>query len=170
MARGNLVSLSQQTTTPPTTDRTPFTALLRAIADKLIPGIPEQTRVSILQQTNTSDANTDDLPPGDASASKDGPTVLEDVVDKATAKSDLEQEINSKCVGHPSQQTRLTPTSALRRRQQHRRLRRASVPAETPPPAHAEAAVCPRQGCKVEERCSRVAGAQSAGRVRESRC
>ena len=54
--------------------------------------------MSILQQTNVSDVNTDDLPPGNVSDSKDGPTVLEDVVDKATAKSDLEQEINSKCV------------------------------------------------------------------------
>jgi hypothetical protein len=69
-------------------------ALLRAIADKLIPGIPEQTRVSILQQTNISDANTDDLPPANPSKGSGGPTVLEDVVDKATAKSDLEQEIN----------------------------------------------------------------------------
>ncbi|KAG7287062.1 hypothetical protein NEMBOFW57_006562 [Staphylotrichum longicolle] len=69
--------------------------LLRAIADKLIPGIPEQTRVSILQQTNISDANTDDLPATTPSAGTGGPTVLEDVVDKATAKSDLEQEINS---------------------------------------------------------------------------
>lgn len=70
------------------------TALLRAIADKLIPGIPEQTRVSILQQTSLSDANTDDLPPTSLSGGNDGPTVLADVVDKATAKSDLEQEIN----------------------------------------------------------------------------
>ncbi len=69
-------------------------ALLRAIADKLIPGIPEQTRVAILQQTSFSDANTDDLPPTTVSGSSDGPTVLEHVVDKATAKSDLEQDIN----------------------------------------------------------------------------
>lgn len=72
-------------------------ALLRAIADKLIPGIPEQTRVSILQQTSISDANTDVLSPTDASGSSDGPTVLEYVVDKATAKSDLEQDINCTC-------------------------------------------------------------------------
>jgi hypothetical protein len=74
--------------------------LLRAIADKLIPGIPEQTRVSILQQTNISDANTDDLPPTTLTSGNDndGPTVLVDVVDKATAKSDLEQEINCMCM------------------------------------------------------------------------
>jgi len=73
---------------------------LRAIADKLIPGIPEQTRVSILQQTSLSDANTDDLPPAGPSGSSDGPNVLEDVVDKATAKSDLEQEINCMFIQH----------------------------------------------------------------------
>ncbi|KAK3324636.1 ABC transporter [Cercophora scortea] len=69
--------------------------LLRAIADKLIPGIPEKTRVSILQQTNASDVNTDDTAALDRiGGPAEGPTVLEDVVDKATAKSELEQEIN----------------------------------------------------------------------------
>jgi hypothetical protein len=53
--------------------------------------------VSILQQTSLSDANTDDLPPAAPSGSSDGPTVLEHVVDKATAKSDLEQDINGVC-------------------------------------------------------------------------
>ncbi len=53
--------------------------------------------MSILQQTNFSDANTDDLPPTAASENTDGPNVLEDVVDKATAKSDLEQDINCMC-------------------------------------------------------------------------
>ncbi|KAJ4294837.1 hypothetical protein N0V88_005071 [Collariella sp. IMI 366227] len=67
--------------------------LLRAIAEKLIPGIPEKTRVAILQQTSISDANSDDFPSGSSTAGG-GPTVLEDVVDKATAKSDLEQDIN----------------------------------------------------------------------------
>lgn len=56
--------------------------------------------MSILQQTSFSDANTDDLPPTPAvSGNTDGPTVLEDVVDKATAKSDLEQDINCTCRG-----------------------------------------------------------------------
>ena len=52
--------------------------------------------MSILQQTSISDANTDDLPPTAPTSGNDGPTVLADVVDKATAKSDLEQEINCK--------------------------------------------------------------------------
>ncbi|KAL2148498.1 hypothetical protein VTH82DRAFT_2052 [Thermothelomyces myriococcoides] len=68
--------------------------LLRAIAEKLIPGIPEQTRVSILQQTSISDVSAEDLPPEAQRSSEGGPTVLEDVINKATSKSDLEQEIS----------------------------------------------------------------------------
>lgn len=49
--------------------------------------------MSILQQTNTSDASTDG-PSARGSDSTGGPTVLEDVIDKATAKSELEQEIS----------------------------------------------------------------------------
>lgn len=84
-----------------------LSALLRAIADKLIPGIPEQTRVSILQQTSISDANTDDLPPTSLPGSNDGPTVLADVVDKATAKSNLEQEINGRFTVNAKRQGRI---------------------------------------------------------------
>lgn len=53
--------------------------------------------MSILQQTNISDANSDDRPEGGSSGDKDGPTVLEHVIDKATAKSELEREINCTC-------------------------------------------------------------------------
>ncbi|KAH8900034.1 hypothetical protein GQ53DRAFT_207247 [Thozetella sp. PMI_491] len=75
--------------------------LLKAIAEKLIPGIPEQTRVSILQQTDVTDTNTDDFGPrgsadGTGGSASDGPTVLEEVIDKATAKSELEREISGK--------------------------------------------------------------------------
>ncbi|CAP67277.1 uncharacterized protein PODANS_1_22860, partial [Podospora anserina S mat+] len=48
--------------------------LLRAISEKLIPGIPEEVRVGILQQTG-------------------GQTVLEQVVDRATAKGEVEKDI-----------------------------------------------------------------------------
>ncbi|KAH8912606.1 ABC transporter [Coniochaeta sp. PMI_546] len=70
--------------------------LLRAIAERLIPGIPEETRISILQQTDTNDASTDDIAQGDATGkieSLHDPTVLEEVIDKATARSELEHEI-----------------------------------------------------------------------------
>ncbi|KAB5572558.1 ABC transporter [Coniochaeta sp. 2T2.1] len=71
--------------------------LLRAIAERLIPGIPEETRISILQQTNAGAASDDDdNGQRDGSVKKtdsSGPTVLEDVIDKATSRSELEQEI-----------------------------------------------------------------------------
>jgi ATPase subunit of ABC transporter with duplicated ATPase domains len=70
--------------------------LLRAIDEKLIPGIPEQTRISILQQTNAKDANTDimavEATPDGAEASQ-GRSVLEEVIEKATARFEVEQEI-----------------------------------------------------------------------------
>ncbi|KAK3319337.1 putative transporter protein [Apodospora peruviana] len=95
--------------------------LLRAIAEKLIPGIPEKTRVSILQQTNASDANTDNalIEKGQGQ----GPTVLEDVIDKATAKSELEQEINSLSEGVDNTED---PYAALRalRRVRHERMQK----------------------------------------------
>jgi hypothetical protein len=70
-------------------------ALLRAIAEKLIPGIPEETRVSILQQTNNEEATAGSaVSPKKESAS--GRTVLEEVIDGATAKSELELEIKGK--------------------------------------------------------------------------
>jgi hypothetical protein len=65
---------------------------MRAIAEKLIPGIPEETRISILQQTSVKDVNADDLP--ETSGPSDGPSVLEEVIDKATSKTELEKEIN----------------------------------------------------------------------------
>ncbi|GKT92971.1 ABC transporter [Colletotrichum tofieldiae] len=72
--------------------------LLKAVAEKLIPGVPEETRISLLQQTNVTDANLD-LRPNDrlAEAGEFGQrrSVLEHVIDKATAKSDVEQEIRA---------------------------------------------------------------------------
>jgi hypothetical protein len=105
----------------------PYLALLRAIAEKLIPGIPEQTRVSILQQTSTSDANSDTLPDSSGGKGKDvaqEPTVLQDVIDKATAKSELEQEINVLATGTTSSAD--DPYAALRalRKVRHERMQK----------------------------------------------
>ncbi|KAL2263767.1 hypothetical protein VTK26DRAFT_5174 [Humicola hyalothermophila] len=96
--------------------------LLRAIAEKLIPGIPEQTRVSILQQTNIGDANTVDVPVAKGPVGGDGPAVLEHVIDKATAKSELEQEINALSAGVNS----TDPYGALRalRKLRHERMQK----------------------------------------------
>ena len=66
---------------------TDIIALLRAIAEKLIPGIPEEARISILQQTNDSGDGAD--------AKANRRTVVEEVIERATAKDELEQEIQS---------------------------------------------------------------------------
>lgn len=73
--------------------------LLRAIAEKLIPGIPEQTRVAILQQTNAKDVNTDVMAMEAVSSGEEaskGRSVLEEVIEKATARFEAEQEIRGK--------------------------------------------------------------------------
>ncbi|KAM0328124.1 hypothetical protein ACHAQA_005528 [Verticillium albo-atrum] len=77
--------------------------LLKAIAEKLIPGIPEEARIAILQQTDARGTNTDQpLPEGGSKA--DAPSqaqrsVLEEVIEKATARSDVEQDIRALSVG-----------------------------------------------------------------------
>ena len=68
-------------------------ALLRAIAEKLIPGIPEGTRVAILQQSRLVDANDDTNP---AEKEEEEKSVLQEVVDRAIAVDTVEQEIKCK--------------------------------------------------------------------------
>lgn len=64
-------------------------ALLKAIAEKLIPGIPEDTRIAILQQTRlTSDSEAESKAKTDHDS-----TVLQEVVEKATMRNAVEQEI-----------------------------------------------------------------------------
>ncbi|KJK80332.1 hypothetical protein H634G_04571 [Metarhizium anisopliae BRIP 53293] len=64
--------------------------LLRAIADKLIPGIPEGTRIAILQQTKLTDDDGDE---NSRQARKAEASVLQEVIDRATARDTIEQEI-----------------------------------------------------------------------------
>ena len=70
-------------------------ALLKAIADKLIPGIPEKTRVAILQQTDVGDATVDETPKRTVTdvGEERGPTVLEEVIERATARNKLQKDI-----------------------------------------------------------------------------
>ncbi|KAK6705808.1 hypothetical protein SNK05_009687 [Fusarium graminearum] len=64
--------------------------LLKAIAEKLIPGIPEETRIAILQQTKLTDEKDEhDSNPAESSQL----SVLEQVIEKATAKHAIEQDI-----------------------------------------------------------------------------
>ncbi|KAK2023551.1 ABC transporter [Colletotrichum zoysiae] len=72
--------------------------LLKAIAEKLIPGIPESSRISLLQQTNLTDANSNlraSDHPADVGGSGNSRGVLEHVIEQATAKSNIEQEIRA---------------------------------------------------------------------------
>ncbi|KAF7560622.1 hypothetical protein G7046_g3545 [Stylonectria norvegica] len=63
--------------------------LLKAISEKLIPGIPEGTRIAILQQTEVYDAIS-----GTEASSENlkGLSVLEAVIERATSRLDIEQE------------------------------------------------------------------------------
>jgi hypothetical protein len=67
-------------------------ALLKAIAEKLIPGIPEDTRIAILQQTKLTDEESGEKP---ETADNGEASVLEQVIEKATAKHAIEQDIKS---------------------------------------------------------------------------
>jgi hypothetical protein len=68
------------------------------VAEKLIPGIPIQTRISILQQT----AGDGSEPVADIAAALQGleigsanqHSVLEEVIDRATSRSEIQREID----------------------------------------------------------------------------
>ncbi|KAH8681215.1 ABC transporter [Xylariales sp. PMI_506] len=98
--------------------------LLKAIAEKLIPGIPEETRVVILQQTNAEDsaAEEHDIKLSPSATSEQGSSVLEEVIERATARQKLQKEINVLSQGIESTH----PYGALRglRKVRHERLQR----------------------------------------------
>jgi len=72
-------------------------AILKAVAEKLIPGIPIQTRISILQQTASDGSD----PTADAAnafkgldiSSSNQLSVLEEVIDRATSRNEIQTEI-----------------------------------------------------------------------------
>jgi hypothetical protein len=68
---------------------------LKAVAQKLIPGIPIQTRISILQQTDADEAP--DAAKGIEKLSitpGSGMSVLEQVIDRATSRNEIQSEID----------------------------------------------------------------------------
>jgi hypothetical protein len=75
-------------------------AILKAVAEKLIPGIPIQTRISILQQTASDGSD----PAADAAnafkgldiSSSNQLSVLEEVIDRATSRNEIQREIDGK--------------------------------------------------------------------------
>lgn len=97
--------------------------LLKAIAEKLIPGVPEETRIAILQQTDVNGADTTE---GDAAAAKEARPVLEHVIEKATSKDELEHEIAMLSEGVNSGDG-VKAASALRRLRHERLQKRLFV-------------------------------------------
>ncbi|KAK7418552.1 hypothetical protein QQX98_003897 [Neonectria punicea] len=94
--------------------------LLKAIADKLIPGIPEGTRIALLQQSRLVGEDADGKSdPGDGRSS----TVLEEVIERATAKHAVEQEINVLSDGVNASDS-YAPVRALRQLKHHRHQQR----------------------------------------------
>lgn len=76
-------------------------AILKAVAGKLIPGIPIQTRISILQQTASdgSDPAADTANAANAFkgldiSSSNQLSVLEEVIDRATSRNEIQTEID----------------------------------------------------------------------------
>ncbi|PYH92552.1 P-loop containing nucleoside triphosphate hydrolase protein [Aspergillus ellipticus CBS 707.79] len=69
--------------------------LLRAMADKLVPGIPHATRIAILQQTDTATQSSLDTPDSDTDASdRKGKPVLEYVLSSDDHKNEVAQKMD----------------------------------------------------------------------------
>ncbi|KAI0450694.1 hypothetical protein F5B21DRAFT_421329 [Xylaria acuta] len=68
-----------------------------AIAQKLIPGIPEETRIVILQQTDPGDVNTATNPEQIIAQplNTSDRNVLEEVIERATARHEAQRELES---------------------------------------------------------------------------
>ncbi|KAM0309515.1 hypothetical protein ACHAO8_008951 [Botrytis cinerea] len=98
--------------------------LLKAIAEKLIPGIPVQTRISILQQTDADSKDTGDEG-GNESEEKGGSklSVLAEVIDRATSRSEIQHEVDVLSKAVDNQEDALTPVRAFRK-VQHERLKK----------------------------------------------
>jgi hypothetical protein len=68
---------------------------LKAIAQKLIPGVPIPTRISILQQTDADKAAAGELPAKSTPTSSSPKlSVVEQVIDNATSRNEIQQEID----------------------------------------------------------------------------
>lgn len=76
-----------------------MTALLRAMAEKLIPGLPESLNIAILQQTDDDDTvgeltgSTATMTVSDDTAKKVSKTVLQQVMQSDTARNDVTRKI-----------------------------------------------------------------------------
>jgi len=83
-------------------DFTYWIAILKAIAQKLIPGTPIPARISILQQTsdNGSDTGVGDVQlTHEPTTATSQASVLEDVIDQASSRNNTQEEIDSEFLG-----------------------------------------------------------------------
>lgn len=86
----------------PEEDEAEFTlALLKAVAEKLIPGIPIETRISILQQTSVNEASNADGSEPKVSSSTEHLSVFETVIDRATSRNEIQHEIDGSQIRFP---------------------------------------------------------------------
>lgn len=103
-SRRLLFSLPNFTTAPPpcrpisrlTPDPTSSSsALLRAMAEKLIPGMADDSKIAILQQTSQADSNASSgsIATDEASHQTASTSVLQVVIDRVTARDEVEQEL-----------------------------------------------------------------------------
>jgi ATPase subunit of ABC transporter with duplicated ATPase domains len=67
--------------------------ILKAVAEKLIPGIPIETRISILQQTLSTDEDAAENSGKEAKGASQL-SVLEKVIDRAISKSEIQREVD----------------------------------------------------------------------------
>ena len=72
-------------------------ALLRALSEKLIPGVPLNTRISILQQTASDQAPSEGRA-GDSTLKLSDKPVLQQVIESDTYRNEILGEINSESI------------------------------------------------------------------------
>jgi len=101
---------------------------MRAVAEKLIPGIPYATRIAILQQTGTNNSVKSSAslsPPPESSPSQPSispqRTVLEEVIERAISRDEIQNEINVLASAVDSTANVYAPVHALRQ-VKHQRL------------------------------------------------
>jgi ATPase subunit of ABC transporter with duplicated ATPase domains len=101
---------------------------MRAVAEKLIPGIPYATRIAILQQTGTGNSIKSSAslsPPPESSPSRlsisPQRTVLEEVIERAIFRDEIQNEINVLAPAVDSTANVYAPVHALRQ-VKHQRL------------------------------------------------
>ncbi|TGJ79266.1 hypothetical protein E0Z10_g9504 [Xylaria hypoxylon] len=109
--------------------------LLKAIAQKLIPGVPEETRIVILQQTDAEDVKTEIVSHLPAANNK---SVIEEVIERATAKHEVQRELED--------ESRFVPGC-----REHPPIRCSSKLPKDPARALAEGSVPEGQGRKTAE-------------------